>query len=67
MSEISSLKNNRERKNKFKASQESMCSESLFPIATILNPTCKVEEWVNFKTKIAMNFTRLVYTGFSNV
>jgi len=64
MSEISSLKKNRERRNKLKVFQESLCSESLLQIATILNPACKVYEWVNFKTKVIMNFTRLVHTSF---
>jgi hypothetical protein len=64
MSEISSPKKNRERRNKVKVSQESLCSKSLFPIVTILNLVCKVEEWVNFKTMLAMNFTRLVHIGF---
>jgi hypothetical protein len=64
MCEISSIKNNRERKNKLEVSQESLCSESLLPIATILNPTCKVEEWVDFKTMLVANFTRLVHIGF---
>lgn len=64
MSEIFSLKKNRERRNKLKVSQESMCSESLLPITTILNLACKVEEWVDFKIVLAMNFTRLVHTIF---
>ncbi len=56
MSEISSLKNNRNRKNKLKFSQKSLCySESLLPIATILNSTFKVEVWVNFKTVLVDN------------
>jgi hypothetical protein len=64
MSEISFLKKNRERKNKLKVSQKSLCSKSLLPIATILNLTCKVEEWVDFKTMLAVNFTRLVHIDF---
>jgi hypothetical protein len=64
MSEISFLKKNIQRRNKLKVSQESMCLESLLPIATILNHACKVEERVNFKIVLAMNFTRLVHISF---
>jgi hypothetical protein len=64
MNEISFLKKNKKRRNKLKISQESLCFESLLPIATILNPACKVEEWVNFKIMLVVNFTRLVHIGF---
>jgi hypothetical protein len=64
MSEFFSRKKNRERKNKLKVSQKSPCCESLLPIATILNPACKVEEWVDFKTVLVVNFTRLGHTSF---
>jgi hypothetical protein len=64
MSEISFLKNNRIRRNKLKVSQKSLCFKSLLPIVTILNPAYKVEEWVDFKTKVVVNFTRLMRIGF---
>jgi hypothetical protein len=64
MNEISFIKKNKKRIKKLKVSQESLCSESLLPIAIILNPACKVEEWVDFKTVLVVNFTRLVHIGF---
>jgi hypothetical protein len=36
-------------------SEDSLCFESLLPIAMILNPACKVEEWVNFKIVLVNN------------
>jgi hypothetical protein len=63
MSEISFLKKNRKRRNKLEVFQESLCFESILPIATILNLVGKVEEWVNFKTVLAMNFMKLVHTS----
>jgi hypothetical protein len=64
MSEISFLKKNRERRNKIKVFQLSLSFESLLPIATILNLACKVEEWVDFKTVLVMNLTKLVHISF---
>ncbi len=64
ISEISFLKKNKEGENKLKVSQKSLCSKSFLLIATILNPTCKVEGWVNFKIVLVVNFKRLVHTCF---
>lgn len=64
MNEISFLKKNKERRNKFKGFSINLVLQVSALNCNNFEPGMQNEEWVDFKTMLAANFTKLVHIGF---